>query len=143
MVIQLSAVDPVHWHSVNTLTLPEPPVTSALAEVAESVELQLPSRVRFARARPPVSRQKRLCQRKSNFCRSASWVSLTLSPLRLTTNVGMRKTRSCPLYAGLRAPLAAMIWSMVIFDDVLPCTNVIGVTSAAVARPIRYISSRL
>src|SRR5437773_740924 len=52
MVIHPSLDDAVHpqAESVKTLKLPVVPVTSALAEVAESVKLQPPSRVRFARA---------------------------------------------------------------------------------------------
>ena len=45
---------------------------AGITAVAEKVKLQLPSSVRLARARPPVSRQKRLCHLQSTFWRVAA-----------------------------------------------------------------------
>src|SRR5205809_7457499 len=107
--IQLAPLVAVQAQPVSliTLTLALVGDKTAFPVVAESVALQLPSRVRLARARPPVSRQKRLCHLQRSFWSCSSWLSPTTSDFRLTTNVGTRKRRGWPLYAGVRAPFAA------------------------------------
>src|SRR4051812_37446940 len=95
--------------SAKSWKLPVEAAVPGRALVALKVKLQLPSSVRLARARPPVSRQKRLCQRHSIVWSCCSCASPTASDFRFTRNVGTRKTRVCPVvYAGARAPFAAM-----------------------------------